>query len=79
MTRMTNSPLFRINQTREAGASDSNMIFVLIGLGIGISVLLGIMGWIQEMKDARMTPSQSQENKSITDPYHEPGAFTVTF
>lgn len=76
---MTHSPLFRINRNREAGASDTGLVFVLIGLGIGISVLLGIMGWIKDVKDARMAPPQTQENKPITDPYHEPGAFSVTY
>lgn len=62
----------------EHGASDTGVILGLLGIGIVLSIVFGVMSWIEGVKNDRLA-APPEKNKSITDPYHEPGAFTVTF
>lgn len=64
--------------SRERGASDTGVVFALLGLGILLSIGLGIMGWVKSVKDERIAVPV-EKNKPVTDPYHEPGAFQITF
>ena len=75
--QQTSRPLIRIHRS-EKGSSDGGILLVLLGLAILVSAGLGIMGWIERVKEARTMHAVIPE-KVATSPYHEPGAFQVTF
>ena len=64
----------------QQGSSDTGIIMTILGLAVVLAIGVGIVGWIGNIKDARDSHSiQREDDKPVTDPYHEPGAFQVTF
>ena len=69
-----------VGRSSQKGSSDTGIVMMVLGIALLISITIGVMSWIKSIKEARYShPTKEEDNKPVTDPYHEPGAFKVTF
>lgn len=64
---------------RQNGNSDVGVLLLIAGAAVVIGIATLVLGWVKDVNDSRHTHHVKDDNKPITDPYHEPGAFQVTF
>lgn len=65
--------------TNETGSSDSGTIFTLLFLSLAVSILMAILSWVSDVKNARIAKHIENAVNSDNVAYREPGAYRVTY
>lgn len=62
----------------ESGSSDSGTVFTLLFLSVSVSIIMAILSWVSDVKNARMA-KQIESATGEGNLYREPGAYRVTY
>ncbi len=63
---------------RQAGRTDIGIVLLIVGASLAIWAIIGVMGWIKNVKDARYAHPQHEYSTNDNN-YREPGAYQVIY